>query len=73
MSIVYIPLRIFYRKWLTQRTQLKDLWKILIGISPNGGAWFLYVLLLVNIISIIFINKNNIYFYTVIIIYRYFL
>ncbi|EME7223354.1 hypothetical protein CUM63_13150 [Enterococcus faecium] len=62
MSIVYIPLRIFLSKMATSTYPIKDLWKILIGISPNGGAWFLYVLLLVNIISIIFINKNNIYF-----------
>lgn len=60
MSLLYIPLRIYFSVMASSSYEIKDVWKIIIGISPNGGAWFLYVLFWASIFTIVFVNDKNI-------------
>ncbi|MBJ8349336.1 acyltransferase family protein [Streptococcus zalophi] len=66
MSIVYIPLRLFASGLAVSKYDTGSFWKILIGVSPNGGLWFLYVLALSIIISYYFLTKKNIYIFLII-------
>lgn len=58
-SIIYIPLRMFASS-LANSDFEKQYWKILIGISPNGGVWFLFILFLFFSITFYLVNLNNI-------------
>ena len=48
-SILYIPLRLMMSNMAN--AEYSGYWKILIGISPNGGVWYLYVLFLFMVFS----------------------
>lgn len=56
-SFIYIPLRIFYSNMAISNYS-QPIWKILIGVSPNGGVWFLYVLFMCSILCILLDLKN---------------
>jgi peptidoglycan/LPS O-acetylase OafA/YrhL len=36
-----------------------SLWTLLIGNNPDGQLWFLYVLFVLSIVSILFVNERN--------------
>lgn len=55
-SLLYIPLRLFMSQYAN--SSYSGYWKILFGISPNGGVWFLYVLFVFMLITL-FIIKNE--------------
>lgn len=59
VSIAYIPLRLFASQMASSTYSMRDIWKIFLGVSPNGGAWFLYVLFLFNLMTFIFTKEEH--------------
>lgn len=64
-SFLYIPLRLFFSSMAN--STYTGFWKILIGVSPNGGVWYLYLLFLFFCFSSIFIRSENILVVSIII------
>lgn len=57
-AIIYIPMKLIMKEQV--RFQYKySLWTILIGNNPDGQLWFLYVLFILSIVTIIFVNRDN--------------
>mgnify|MGYP002509478180 CR=1 FL=1 len=50
-SILYIPLRLVLSSYANSEWEIRDVWQILIGNSPNGGVWYLYALFLYSFIA----------------------
>lgn len=59
MSILYLPLRFFASNLASSQYSVLDAWKIVIGISSNGGMWFLYVLALSYVVSFLIYKEKN--------------
>lgn len=58
-SIIYIPLRIFFSS-MANSDYGNSYWKIIFGVSPNGGVWYLYLLFLSFVVTFFFVKKDNI-------------
>lgn len=58
-SVLYIPLRMLASSMANSEFG-NQYWKLFLGISPNGGVWFLYVLFVFYMITYYFISKRNI-------------
>lgn len=59
VGICYLPLKIIFSQFANKSYDFSELWKILIGVNPDGELWFLYVLFLVSAVAIIFGNRVN--------------
>ncbi|WP_438830786.1 acyltransferase family protein [Streptococcus pluranimalium] len=66
MSIIYLILRFFASNLATSSYNLSDFWKIFLGISPNGGVWFLYVLCLSLVFTYLFVSDKNLIFWLIV-------
>lgn len=53
-SLVSLIMKVFLNSRANHPFELSDSWKILLGISPNGGLWFLYTLFLSYLICWLF-------------------
>lgn len=49
-----------------QYNEAKNLWKMFIGTNPSLSLWFLYVLFVLSIISILFVKEKRIIYITLI-------
>lgn len=58
-SVIYIPLRIVASS-MANSVFMGGYWRILVGISPNGGVWFLYTLFVFFVITFYFVKSKNI-------------
>lgn len=58
-SIIYIPLRLFASS-MANSDFGNQYWKIILGVSPNGGVWFLYTLFVFFTITFYCVNSQNI-------------
>jgi len=63
-SVITLILKLFTERFANNPFNLKDSYKILIGINPNGGLWFLWTLFIISAIFIIVgkLKNNLIYF-----------
>ena len=44
---IYIPFRIILAKFSSSPFSIDEVWKIVIGINPYSGLWFLYALFII--------------------------
>lgn len=58
-AIIYIPLKIIMERFSRFGFDVKALWTIVLGNNPNGQLWFLYVMFVLAVITILFVNKKN--------------
>lgn len=58
-SVLYIPLRLVASGMANSDFE-GGYWKMILGISPNGGVWFLYTLFIFFLITFYLIRINNI-------------
>ncbi|MGG7152312.1 acyltransferase family protein [Clostridium neonatale] len=62
-SFVTLGLKQIFNVYANNSFSIKDVWKIFIGINPNGGLWFLWALFLIwGIAFCMFRYFKNIYF-----------
>ena len=54
VSIITFLMKIIMSDFAKNDVKLKDFWKIFIGISPNGGMWFLYSLFVLSMLFMLF-------------------
>ena len=58
-SVLYIPFRLV-ASGMANSDFHSSYWQIIVGVSPNGGVWFLYTLFLFFLITFYLIKTNNI-------------
>jgi peptidoglycan/LPS O-acetylase OafA/YrhL len=58
-SLIYVPLRIV-ASGMANSDFDGGYWRILIGISPNGGVWFLYTLFIFFFITFYLVKPKNV-------------
>lgn len=63
-SVITLIMKVFTEKYANNPFSLKDSYKILLGINPNGGLWFLWTLFVISVIFILLgkLKHNFIYF-----------
>ena len=54
VGLCYAPLKLLLSQFANNPWNPIDLWKIVIGVNPNGELWFLYALFCVTGIAVIF-------------------
>lgn len=60
LSILYIPIKLMTGRMANNPYKVSDIWKLILGESPNYALWTLYVLFILSIVAIIFSNARNI-------------
>ena len=60
MSFLYLPLKMIMASFANSSFEIKNIWKMVLGVSPNYELWFLYTLLILGIYTSFFLNKKNI-------------
>lgn len=63
-SVITLIMKVFTEKYANNPFSLKDSYKILLGINPNGGLWFLWTLFVISVIFILLgkLKHSLIYF-----------
>lgn len=64
-AVIYLPMKMI----MSEHVRFTDEYKwysFFLGNNPNGQLWFLYVLFIISIIIIFFVNEKNITAFTVI-------
>lgn len=65
-SVITLIMKVFTEKYANNPFSLKDSYKILLGINPNGGLWFLWTLFVISVIFILLGKlKHNLIYFTV--------
>ena len=57
-AIIYMPMKILMKEQVRFQYDYSP-WTLLIGNNPDGQLWFLYVLFVLSIVSILFVNEKN--------------
>lgn len=60
MSLVYLPFRIRLDGLARSDYQAGNFWRIILGESPDGALWFLYVLFVLSIVTSLFVRRRTI-------------
>lgn len=59
VGLCYAPLKLLLSQFANKPYNIHDLWKMLIGINPDGELWFLYALFVISVIAIIVEGVNS--------------
>ena len=59
IGILYFPFKLALSKFANQQINAQDIWKIFIGINPDGELWFLYCLFFISILIAFFVKRVN--------------
>ena len=57
-AVIYAPMKILMKEQVRFQNDY-SLWTLLIGNNPDGQLWFLYVLFVLSVVSILFVNEKN--------------
>ena len=58
-GVIYSPLKILFSAFARKRTSWSEIWKLLVGVNPNGALWFLYSLFFMMAAPLLLINRKN--------------
>lgn len=59
IGLLYFPFKLALSKFASQQIYPQDIWKIFIGINPDGELWFLYCLFFISIIIALLVKRVN--------------
>ncbi len=59
IGFLYMPVKMLLARFAAQPFDISTLWQIFLGVNPNGGLWYLYVLFLIQVVLVLVCNKNN--------------
>ena len=59
IGLLYFPFKLALSKFANQQINPQDIWKILIGINPDGELWFLYCLFFISILIAVLVKRVN--------------
>ena len=57
VGLCYMPLKILLGSFANKPYDIHNLWKLCIGVNPDGELWFLYALFVISTIAIIYGRK----------------
>ena len=59
VAIFYLPFKLALAQFVNKPYNIVDLWQIFVGVNPDGGLWFLFVLFCAQAIMGLVITKEN--------------
>ena len=59
VGLCYLPFKLLLSSFANKPYDLENLWKIFLGLNPDGELWFLYALFMVKCIALMFDNRVN--------------
>ena len=59
VGLCYLPFKLLLSSFANTSYDLENLWKIFLGLNPDGELWFLYALFIVKCIALMFDNRVN--------------
>ena len=57
VGLCYAPLKLLLSQFANKPYDFNNLWKIFLGVNPDGELWFLYALFMISLIAIV-LNKQ---------------
>ena len=60
IGLLYFPFKLALSKFANQQINAQDIWKIFIGVNPDGELWFLYCLFFISILVGLLVKRVNI-------------
>ena len=60
IGLLYFPFKLALSKFANQQINVQDIWKIFIGVNPDGELWFLYCLFFISILTGLLVKRVNI-------------
>lgn len=57
IGLLYFPFKLLLSKFANQQIHPQDIWKIFIGINPDGELWFLYCLFFISILIALLVKR----------------
>ena len=60
VAIAFTPLKVLLSRFANVEYNFSTFWRLLGGDNPNYAMWTLYVLFILSLLSVCFINTNNI-------------
>lgn len=54
VGLCYAPFKLMLSKFANKPYDIENIWKMIIGVNPDGELWFLYALFVVTVIAAIF-------------------
>ena len=62
VGLCYLPLKLAFSQFANRPYHINNLWKIIIGINPDGELWFLYSLFMINVlVAVVFKFKVSLW------------
>ena len=62
VGLCYLPLKLAFSQFANRPYNINNLWKIIIGINPDGELWFLYSLFMINVlVAVVFKFKVSLW------------
>lgn len=62
VGLCYLPLKLAFSQFANRPYHISNLWKIIIGINPDGELWFLYSLFMINVlVAVVFKFKVSLW------------
>ena len=59
IGLLYFPFKLSLSKFASQQIDPQNIWKIFIGINPDGELWFLYCLFFISILIGLLVKRVN--------------
>jgi len=59
IGLLYIPVKLKLSAYAVKPFRLSDSLKLLIGQNPDVSLWFLYILFIVTMVTVLLVNRNN--------------
>ena len=59
IGLLYFPFKLALSKFASQQIDPQNIWKIFIGINPDGELWFLYCLFFISILIGLLVKRVN--------------
>ncbi len=66
LTICYLPMKLVMSKFANVPYDLKSIWEVLFGESPDYALWTLYTLFLLSVFSALFVNEKNIKYWVIV-------
>jgi len=60
IGLLYFPFKLALSKFANQQINAQDIWKIFIGVNPDGELWFLYCLFFISILMGLLVKRVNV-------------
>ncbi|MDO4975929.1 MAG: acyltransferase family protein [Eubacteriales bacterium] len=65
VGILYLPLKYLLSQFARKPYDFANCWRLILGENPNTTLWFLYILFLVSVLTLLLVRKNTLHIFLI--------